>query len=262
MNYGELPPELTVEIDGPVRIVRLNRPEKMNAITLAMHRGLAEVWRKLADDEGALVVLLLGNGPTFSAGGDYSFFQEVLESEHLTAESFRHGQRIIDDMVRLPIPLVTGIRGAAVGLAASLGVLSDIVVMSDDGFYRDPHVAIGLVAGDGGVAAWPRSVPLQVAKEFLILGNRLPAERALQLGMVNRVVPSDQVDQEARAIADRIAGLPPEAVSATKRALNLHLERDIRGVSEFGLAAEQLTQHSPSFLANVARLSAKMPAKN
>lgn len=247
MKYSDLPPELTVDIEGPLRIVTLNRPNEKNAINLAMHRALAEIWRMLADDLDARAILLRGEGPLFSAGGDYEFFRETLASEQLAAESFRHGQRIIDDIVRLPIPLVTAIRGAAVGLAASIGVLSDLVVMSEDGFYRDTHVPLGLVPGDGGIAVWPNTVPLQIAKEFLFFGDKLPARRAAELGMVNRVVPSEEVDAVARQLAERLCGLPREALSATKRAINLHLERDIRGIAEFGLAAEQLNHQSSAF---------------
>jgi enoyl-CoA hydratase len=140
-------------------------------------------------------------------------------------------------MIRCRLPIVAAVKGAAVGLGASLCVLSDLVVISEDGFYRDPHVALGLVAGDGGVA-WPMSTTLQVAKEHLLLGNRLSAQDAFRLGMVNRVVASTAVYDEGLTLATRLAQLPAHAAQATKRALNLQLERAILGIADFALASE------------------------
>lgn len=261
MSISEYPDELQVTAEGPLRIVRLNRPDRKNAINEAMHTALTKVWRDLADDPDARVVLLFGNGPLFTAGGDFSWFRELIADDNLTAKAFAEGQRIIDDMAKFSLPVVAGIRGAAVGLGASLGVLSDIVVMSDDGFYRDSHVPVGLVAGDGGVAAWPTSMPLQMAKEYLMLGDRLPAQTAQRIGLVNRVVPSEQVEDEARAIAERLAAMPPAAVQYTKRALNLHLQRGLHGAAEFGLAAELLTHRLPDFRSKFTDYSAESSGK-
>jgi enoyl-CoA hydratase len=215
----------------------LNRPNDRNAVNGSMHDALAEVWSMLEQDLDARAVLLTGAGDIFSAGGDYAWFKELQGDRRAMELSVRAGSQILERMIRCRLPIVAAVRGAAVGLGASLCVLADLVVISEDGFYRDPHVALGLVAGDGGVA-WPMSTTLQVAKEHLLLGNRLSAQDAHRLGMVNRVVPAAAVHEEGLALATRLAELPAHAAQATKRALNLQLERSILGIADFALSAE------------------------
>lgn len=251
-HYSELPSEIRINCDEGVLEVTLSRPERLNAINARMHEGLVRLFELIDSDTECRSVLLRGEGPTFSAGGDYDWFRELVSDDAVRIESFRQGKRLLDEMVRCKLPLVSAIRGGAVGLGASISLLSDIVVMSADGFLRDPHVVIGLVAGDGGAAVWPSSVSLQIAKEYLLLGDRLPASLALQLGLVNRVVPSDQVDATARGLARRLAALPHQAVSATKRAINLHLQRDMNGIAEYALMAELMCHRSPDFVALTA----------
>jgi enoyl-CoA hydratase len=222
---------------GGVRVVTLNRPRDRNAVNGPMHDALAEVWLLLEKDLDARSVLLTGAGDIFSAGGDYAWFEELQRDRKAMELSVRTGGQILERMIRCELPVVAAVKGAAVGLGASLCVLSDLVVISEDGFYRDPHVILGLVAGDGG-AAWPMSTTLQVAKEYLLLGDRLSARDAYRLGMVNRVVPGVAVYDEGLALAARLAQLPAHAAQATKRALNLQLQRSLLGIADFALAAE------------------------
>ena len=106
-------------------------------------------------------------------------------------------------------------------------------------------MASGIVAADGGSLAWPLLMSLLKAKEYLLLGERIPAALAVELGLANRVVPHEQVKEEALAVAHRLAALPPAAVQDTKRALNLHLQRAMTGILEYGLTAESETFTSP-----------------
>jgi enoyl-CoA hydratase/carnithine racemase len=237
VDYTQLPSELSVEVHGAVRVVTLNRPGDRNAVNGPMHDALAEVWLLLEKDLDARSVLLTGAGDIFSAGGDYAWFEELQADRRAMELSVRTGGQILERMIRCELPIVAAVKGGAVGLGASLCVLSDLVVISEDGFYRDPHVALGLVAGDGGVA-WTMSTSLQVAKEYLLLGDRLSAQDAYRLGMVNRVLPGASVYDEGLELALRLSRLPAHAAQATKRALNLQLQRSILGVADFALAAE------------------------
>ena len=237
MKY-DLPPEVTVEEDGPVRIVTLNRPDQLNAVNEGLHHGVATVWRQIAADPGARAAVITGAGPAFCAGGDMTWFAAVGEDAELRAAVIRQAREVVHELVAFPLPLVAAINGAAVGLGCSLAVLCDIVLMADNAFLADPHVGVGLVCGDGGAVTWPLFMSLLKAKEYLFTGERIRAEKAEQLGLCNRVVPAAELRDEALLLAHKLAGLPTKALRDTKRALNLHLQQAVTNVLDFALAAE------------------------
>ncbi len=238
MSY-DLPPSLTVECDGPVRIVTMNRPEALNAFDETLHGAVHRVWAQLAEDDDARAVVLTGAGKAFSAGGDIPWFQRNAEDLWYRRKGNRNAFGLVDEMLRFHLPVVAAVNGPAVGLGCSVAVLCDIVVMADDAFMSDPHVQVGLVAADGGAMTWPLAMSLLKAKEYLLTGDRIPAQLAVELGLANRAVPRDQVMPQALALAHRIASLPPQAVQDTKRALNLHAQQAARTVLPFAFAAQQ-----------------------
>ncbi|MFF0490152.1 enoyl-CoA hydratase/isomerase family protein [Nocardia sp. NPDC004068] len=244
MRY-DLPPELTVEVEGPVRVVVINRPGEANAVNRALHRALAVVWRQVAADRGARVVVLTGAGRAFSAGGDLEWITSFLDDPAARDESVREGAEIIEEMLRFPLPVIAAVDGAAVGLGASLAVLCDVVLISERGYLADPHVAVGLVAGDGGAAFWPLLTPILRSREFLFTGDRIDAGTAVELGLASRVVPSDRLLDEARALATRLAAQPPEALRATKRVVNMYLSQALAGPLQAGFAAEIVSMQTP-----------------
>lgn len=237
MEY-DLPPELLVEKDGAVRIVTMNRPAERNAANPALHEGLTRVWRQIATDPDARAAVLTGAGKAFSAGGDMVWFRQIQTDPAARRAAIREARDLVYEMVRCPLPIVAAVNGPAVGLGCSLAVLCDIVLIAEDAHIADPHVAIGLVAGDGGAAAWPLLMGVLRAKEYLFTGERILAPEAVRLGLANRVVPADGLRAEAVALAHRLAAMPAQALQDTKRAVNMYLERAIAGVLEFALAAE------------------------
>jgi enoyl-CoA hydratase len=143
-------PELLVTADGPVRLVELNRPEQLNAASEALHTALAEVWDTLAADDGVRAVVLTGRGRAFSAGGDFRVMTRVQSDEAFREQNIAEARKIITGMVRCPVPVIAAVNGPAVGLGCSLALLSDLVLMSERAYLADPHVQVGLAAGDGG----------------------------------------------------------------------------------------------------------------
>src|SRR3546814_7502235 len=253
MSKYDLPPESERTSDGPIRIVRLNRPEQLNATNHVLHNGLAGLFPQIDDVSDARAVVTTGNGRAFSAVGDFTSLDELISAEHLRRQSLVDGRKIVTGMVACRVPVIAAVNGPAVGLGCSIVALSDIVYMAESAYLADPHVAVGLVAADGGPVTWPLLTSLQLAKEYALTGDRIPAERAAQIGLVNHVCPDAEVLDQALACAQRIAKLPKQAVQDTKRILNLNLERAVLNTLDYALGAEHRSFDSPELRANVDR---------
>jgi enoyl-CoA hydratase len=148
---------------------------------------------------------------------------------------------MIWDLLDVEVPIVCALGGHAMGLGASIALLCDVVVAAEGVRIGDPHVKVGLVAGDGGVAIWPLAVGPALAKEALLTGDALPAERALAIGLINHVVPPEELMPVARAIAQRIAANPPLAVRYTKAAVNQQIKAALTSGFETAAALELAT---------------------
>lgn len=256
MTY-DLPDALQVEVDGPVRVIRLNRPEQLNATNHELHAGLAALFPQLDADRDARAAVITGHGRAFSAGGDFGYIDELANDAELRHESLTHGRQIVTGMVACRVPIVAAVNGPAVGLGCSIVALSDIVYMAESAHLADPHVMVGLVAADGGPITWPLLTSLQLAKEYALTGDKIPAPRAAQIGLVNHVCPDDEVVDQAMACARRIAALPQRATEDTKRILNMHLERAVLATLDFALTAEDRSFTSPELRANIDRLRSR-----
>jgi enoyl-CoA hydratase len=237
----DLPPELAVEADGPVRTVLINRPDQLNAVNRPLHWALANVWRQLSADSEARVVILTGAGRAFSAGGDLDWITTFVDDP---VESLREGAQIIEELLRFPLPVIAAVNGPAVGLGCSLAVLCDIALISQAAYLADPHVSVGLVAGDGGAAFWPLITPILRSREYLYTGDRIAAATAVELGLATRAAAPEDLLPEARRLAGRLAAQPAEALQGTKRVVNLHLSQALSGAMQAGFAAEAVTMRS------------------
>lgn len=251
----DLPPGLRVESNGPVRTIVIDRPDELNAVDADLHRALAVVWRQIAADTAASVVILTGAGRAFSAGGDLEWITSFLDDPVARDESLREGAEIIDEMLRFPLPVVAAINGPAVGLGCSIAVLCDIVLISETAYLADPHVAVGLTAGDGGAAFWPLLTPVLRSREYLYTGDRIPAATAVELGLATRVVPAPDLYAEAERLAKRLAEQPAQALRSTKRVVNMYLSQALGGPMQAGFAEEaatmQTSEHRDRLLAVV-----------
>lgn len=256
-----LPDEITIECDGSVRIVTMNRPDKFNALNAGLHRGLVEVWRVLAHDRDARAVVLTGAGRAFCAGGDLDFVAAAHTDPEERRHIIREARALAHALIGFHLPVVAAVNGPAVGAGCNIAVLCDIVLIADDAWMSDPHVsAVGVVAGDGGPAAWPLMMSHLKAKEYLLTGDRIPAEQAVALGLANRVVPAADLMSEALTFARRLASMPAHAVQDTKAAINLHLRQAANLVMDYALAAESETFVGDDFRSSLDRFQARTSA--
>lgn len=252
--YG-MPDEIEVRAEGDIRVITLNRPDALNAVNDSLHEGLAHLWTRLSEDYDARAAVITGAGRAFSAGGDFAYLQELGEDPKLRAKTILHGREIVLGMTRCRVPVVAAVNGPAVGLGCSLVALSDIVYIAPEAYLADPHVQVGLVAADGGPITWPLHISLLLAKEFALTGARIPAQRAVELGLANHL--SDDPVAEAIDAAQKMAKLPRQSLEATKRLLNLHMEQAVLATLDFGNTAEEQSFRTEDFKNIVAGLNAR-----
>jgi enoyl-CoA hydratase/carnithine racemase len=250
-------PILKVESEGPIRILTLNDPDRLNAMTDPLHEALTDVWVKIMRDEEVRVVILTGAGRAFSAGGNIPGFVKNYEDVPYRRAGMRTARLLVDHILGCHVPVIAAVNGPAVGLGCSLAVASDLVLMADNAFLADTHVNIGLVAGDGGVVTWPFMMSMLKAKEYLFTGERIPAQLAVELGLANRVVPADSLMDEALTLARKLAEQPSQALQETKRSLNLHLQHAALMVLPFAISAETESFSSPEIVATIENFKKK-----
>ena len=246
-----------VEQDGAVVTITLNNPDMMNAFLDDMHSAMREIWWDLSEDDSVKAVILTGAGRAFSAGGDIPAFIKSYEDNEYRRKSLRGAKRLMEAQAEFPKPVVAAVNGPAVGLGLNLALMSDIVYIADSTFIADTHAAIGLVCGDGGAVFWPLLMGMLRCKEYLLTGDRIPAAKAVELGLATRSFPDEDLLAEARKMAERLASLPHQAVQETKRALNLHLQDYILRAAPFALMAESESFTTDDIRATINSFSKK-----
>src|SRR5215470_14805202 len=195
---------IALERRGRLLTITLNRPDSLNAVNREMHEELADVFNFAALDPQSDVVVLTGAGRAFSAGGDLDHISMNAANPELFDNDVRLAKRIIFAMLDLDKPLICRLNGHAVGLGATLALLCDVVFAAEGTKIGDPHVAIGLVAGDGGAAIWPQRIGFGRAKEYLLTGDLLTARQAEQIGLINHCVPAVELDAAVDAFCERL----------------------------------------------------------
>jgi enoyl-CoA hydratase len=219
-----LPDEVRLDADGPVRVITLHRPAKLNAANYPMQRGFVDAWLHIAADPEARAVVVTGAGRAFSAGGDASVLDGVTgDVDDLRAEFELLTDRTLRAVLECPLPVIAAVNGLAVGYGAGIVATCDFVVMAEDAYLQDPHARFGLPASPGCALVWPALTSRVVAKELLMLGPRISAADAYRVGLANRVVPAGEALAIAVALAHELAALPPSGVVAVKRAMNRDL---------------------------------------
>jgi enoyl-CoA hydratase len=235
--------DITAERHDRVLVLTLDRPGALNAMTEDLHAQLADVFRAVASDEEADVVVFTGAGRAFSAGGDLDWIKGQPESEY--ERSFREARQIIMDLLDVPQPVIAAVNGHAVGLGATLALFCDMAFVAEEALIGDPHVVLGLVPGDGASIVWPMVAGPMRAKRHLLTGDPISGADAATVGMVTEALPADEVLPAAMAMAERLAALPQTALRGTKIAVNAQLRQSLMGLLDVSLNVERLSRRSP-----------------
>lgn len=252
--------DLIVHSEGAVRVLTLNRPEKLNALNPAMHEALAEAFTAIESDDRVRAVLLTGAGRGFCAGADLN--QNMGGgSRDLGASIDRHYNPLVRRMRALPKPIVAAVNGVAAGAGANLALAADIVIAAEQATFTQAFIRIGLMPDAGGTFFLPRLVGDARARGLAMTGETITARQAAEWGLIWRCLPDQGFMDAALALAADLAAKPTQALAAIKRGLNgsdthamgaqLDLERDLQ--RELG--------RTPDFAEGVSAFAEKRPAR-
>ncbi|GLW99315.1 enoyl-CoA hydratase-related protein [Microtetraspora sp. NBRC 16547] len=236
---------LRVERDGYVLRVTISNPRsELNAIDEHLHEELGRLFAELKTERDARVVLLRSEGRVFSAGGDFSWF-EKLRADGTALETLRHdAKQLIWDLLDIEVPIVVALHGHTMGLAATIALMCDWVVMAEDALIGDPHVRIGVAAGDGGAAIWPLILGPLRAKQYLLTGNTIGAAEAERIGLVNEMVTLDRFEARVEEVVSQLGEQAPLAVRYTKISVNKLIKESLNIAFDTSLALELVTIRS------------------
>lgn len=230
--------------EGRLLTVALNRPDALNAFDHQMHQDMLDALSFVTEDSASDVIVLTGAGRGFSAGGDLAYIAQNAEHPERFDEDVRRAKRIVYAMLDLEKPIICKMNGHAVGLGATLALLCDVIFAADHAKIGDPHVKVGLVAGDGGAFLWPLRIGFPRAKEYLLTGDLVPAKKAEELGLINHCVPAAELDATVSAFCQRLLDGSTNAIRWTKVVANLELKRIAHAVMDPGIAYEAVTVRS------------------
>jgi enoyl-CoA hydratase len=222
---------ILVDRDGPVGVITLNRPRVLNALSPELIGELGDALDELDRDEEVRVAVLTGGPKVFAAGADIGDMAERSAVEQLLRDQTGRWARV----TAFTKPLIAAVNGYALGGGCELALMCDLIVAGDSARFGQPEINLGIIPGAGGTQRWPRTVGKYVAMQVNLGGAPLPAQRAYQLGLVNRLVPAEVTVRVAVEMGKELAAKPPIALRLAKEAVNQALETPL---SE-GLAVER-----------------------
>jgi len=242
---------------GRLLTITLNQPDTLNAVNAKMHEELPEVILFASTDPFSDVIVLTGAGKAFSAGGDAAHIAAFADTPELFDNEIRLAKRIIFAILDMEKPLICRLNGHAVGLGATLALFCDVIFAAENARIGDPHVSVGLVAGDGGAVIWPARIGFGLAKEFLLTGELLTAKRAHEIGLVNHCLPLNELDAAVEAFCNRLLAGAQNAIRSTKVLINLELKRIATATLDAGLAYEGIAVRSADYREGINAMQEK-----
>ncbi|TMF86231.1 MAG: enoyl-CoA hydratase/isomerase family protein [Chloroflexi bacterium] len=238
-DYGGYSSIRFERIGDILKVTLANPRNELNAVDGELHDELCRLFADLKVEREARAVLLTGSGRAFSAGGDFNWMRGV--TKDALYEMRREGKQIVWNLLDVELPIVAAVNGPAIGLGATIALLCDVVYMADTAILADPHVRVGIVAGDGGAAIWPLVLGPALAKRYLMTGDSLSAAEAERYGLVTGVTTADELEETALKFARRLAAGAPLAVRYTKAAVNQYVKQVATTTFDYSMGLELLT---------------------
>ncbi|WP_430403438.1 enoyl-CoA hydratase/isomerase family protein [Hyphomonas sp.] len=209
--------------DGRVLTAAITSDHPVNGVDEQMHTELALVFNCLQRDSESDIIILTARGRAFCAGGDFDWFEEQINHPERFRAIGWDAKQIVTTLLNMEKPIICRMNGAAAGLGATIALLCDIIIADETAKIGDPHVKVGLVAGDGGALIWPQLIGFAKAKELLMTGDLLSAREAERLGLINYAVPAAELDAKVAELVAKLQANPKWAVRWTKTTANIPL---------------------------------------
>ena len=249
---------ILTEIDSGVMKITLNRPDVLNSFTLAMSQELRKALEAARGDKSVRAVLITGAGRGFCAGQDLTDVPPAVEGRMDLGTTVRQTYNPLISLIRkLEKPVVCAVNGVAAGAGANLAIACDIVIASETASFIQSFAKIGLIPDSGGTFFLPRAVGLPMAKALMMLGEKITATRAAEIGMIYKVVPADSLEAEAMKIANQLAEMPTKGLGFTKRALNASLSNDLQAQLDVEEELQREAGRTADFIEGVAAFNEK-----
>ncbi|TDU00858.1 enoyl-CoA hydratase [Azorhizobium sp. AG788] len=248
-----------LKIDFPAdRVLRvtMNNPASLNSADQRMHGELGTIWRDIDADPEVNAVIITGAGKAFSAGGDFEMIDGIMNDFETRARNWKEAKDIVYNVINCSKPIVSAMRGPAVGAGLVCGMLADISIASKKAKIIDGHTRLGVAAGDHAAIVWPLLCGMAKAKYYLLLCDPLSGEEAERIGLVSLAVEDEELDQKAIEIATRLATGAQSAIRWTKYSLNNWL-RQAGPTFDASLALEFLGFTGPDVAAGLASFKEK-----
>lgn len=250
--------------ENSVATIQMNRPEALNALSLQLAKDLAAAVRQTVADH-ARAVILTGSGRAFCSGGDLREMRAMGEEqggiEAFLDEPLKALHKVIRSIRETPIPFIAAVNGICAGAGTNFALACDLVIAADDASFNEAFVRIGLSPDCGGSFFLPRAIGEKRAAEMLMTGSSITAVRAVEIGMINRTVPSADVLSEARSLAAQLAAGPTAAIARVKRMLNSTFSNDLERQLDLEADCQIESGASPDFKEGVAAFFEKRPPK-
>ena len=241
LNYDRYT-QIRASRDGAVLTLTMDNPP-LNAAAFTLHDELSHIFYDVAQDD-CQVVVLTGAGKAFSAGGDLNEMLDNTRDPARQAAMMERAPHIIHSLLALEVPVIARVNGHAMGLGATLALFCDVAFINEDAQIADPHVNIGISAGDGGSLIWPLILGYGRARHYLLTGDALSGREAADMGLVHRALPLDQLDDAVSAYAERLVKGAGVAIRATKKSYNMLLRQHAAALVDAHAGLETLTLSS------------------
>tara|TARA_R110000850_G_scaffold62227_1_gene141817 strand:- start:581 stop:1378 length:798 start_codon:yes stop_codon:yes gene_type:complete len=241
MNYLDNYKALKISQENRILTITLDRPEAKNAVNPAVHEELSRIFSDIDRDPGTDVVILTGANNAFCAGGDLEWLMDINGDPVATANSILNDRKIQNSLLDLEKPIIAKVTGPAVGVGCTLALFCDFIYATPDAKFADPHVSVGLVAGDGGAVIWPQLIGYARAKRYLLTGDFIDGATAAEYGLITEAVPKEELDATVDAMARRMAEGAPYAIRWTKSSINAGLKLLANAIIDRSGAYENLT---------------------
>ncbi len=241
MDYSKYK-DLKIDKKDGILTITINRPDDLNAVSEDMHMDFSTIFTDAEFDDEVDIIILTGAGKAFCAGGDLKWLLRTHGDPVATSYAIAHDRKIQNTMLDMEKPIIAKVNGPAIGLGCSLALFCDFIYATPRSKFADPHVNVGLVAGDGGCVIWPQLIGYARARKYLLTGEQIKAEAAYDIGLITEVVSEEDIDSSVQALAEQLRDGAKYSIRWTKTSINAGLKVMANAIIDRAAAFENVTQ--------------------